>query len=58
MLIGHLCAVTSVVLVLALGLAGLHTPLGLSLPLVLLGVGHGLLAQLALLRTMRGTGSS
>jgi DHA1 family bicyclomycin/chloramphenicol resistance-like MFS transporter len=31
------------VLVLALGLAGLHTPLGLSLPLMLLGLGHGLL---------------
>jgi DHA1 family bicyclomycin/chloramphenicol resistance-like MFS transporter len=43
MLIGHLCTVTSVVLVLALGLAGLHTPLGLSLPLMLLGLGHGLL---------------
>ncbi|NRF67191.1 multidrug effflux MFS transporter [Aquincola sp. S2] len=43
MLLGHLCTVTSVVLVLALGLAGLHTPLGLSLPLMLLGIGHGLL---------------
>ncbi len=43
MLIGHLCTVISVVLVLALGLAGLHTPLSLSLPLVLLGIGHGLL---------------
>lgn len=43
MLIGHLCAVTCVVLILALGLAGLHTPLSLALPLVLLGIGHGLL---------------
>jgi DHA1 family bicyclomycin/chloramphenicol resistance-like MFS transporter len=43
MLAGHLCTVTSIVVVLALGLAGVHTPLGLSLPLVLLGIGHGLL---------------
>lgn len=43
MLIGHLCTVTCVVLILALGLAGLHTPLSLALPLVLLGIGHGLL---------------
>lgn len=43
MTIGHLCTVTSVVLVLALGLAGVRTPLGLSLPLMLLGLGHGLL---------------
>lgn len=43
MLIGHLCAVAGVVLLLVLGLGGLHTPLGLSLPLLLLGIGHGLL---------------
>jgi DHA1 family bicyclomycin/chloramphenicol resistance-like MFS transporter len=43
MLAGHLCAATSVVLILLLGLAGLHTPLSLSLPLMLLGIGHGLL---------------
>jgi DHA1 family bicyclomycin/chloramphenicol resistance-like MFS transporter len=43
MLTGHLCTVSCVVLVLALGLAGIHTPLALALPLVLLGIGHGLL---------------
>ena len=40
-LAGHLCALGCVVLVLALGLAGIHTPLALALPLVLLGIGHG-----------------
>jgi DHA1 family bicyclomycin/chloramphenicol resistance-like MFS transporter len=42
-LTGHLCALSCVVLVLALGLAGIHTPLALALPLMLLGIGHGLL---------------
>jgi MFS transporter, DHA1 family, multidrug resistance protein len=43
MALGHLCTVAGVTLLLALGLAGLHTPLALSMPLMLLGFGHGLL---------------
>jgi DHA1 family bicyclomycin/chloramphenicol resistance-like MFS transporter len=38
--ISTLCGVTGV---LAFGLAGVHTPLSLALPLLLLGLGHGLL---------------
>ena len=43
MLLGQLCAVASVLVVLALGLAGVHTAWALALPLMLLGIGHGLL---------------
>ena len=39
-------------LVLALGLAGWHTPLAFVLPLVLLGIGHGLLVPPALAGTV------
>jgi DHA1 family bicyclomycin/chloramphenicol resistance-like MFS transporter len=43
MLAGYVFTVGSVLIVLVLGLAGFHTPLALALPLVLLGIGHGLL---------------
>jgi DHA1 family bicyclomycin/chloramphenicol resistance-like MFS transporter len=43
MQIGQAAAVTGLVLLLALGFAGLKTPLAFSLPLILLGLGHGLL---------------
>jgi MFS transporter, DHA1 family, multidrug resistance protein len=38
--------------VLGLGLAGVHTPLSLALPLLLLGIGHGLLVPPALAGTV------
>lgn len=40
---GHALTTTGIVLVLALGLAGWQAPLALSLPLMLVGIGHGLL---------------
>lgn len=40
---GHTCTVAGVGLMLALGLAGVHSPLAFALPLVLMGAGHGLL---------------
>ena len=43
MILGQLVTVASLVLVLAVGLAGPQTPLALALPLMLLGIGHGLL---------------
>jgi len=43
MLIGHTCTVTGIATLLVLGVVGVHTPLMLSLPLVLVGIGHGLL---------------
>ena len=43
MQIGQAAAVTGLVLLLVLGFAGLKTPLAFSLPLILLGLGHGLL---------------
>lgn len=43
MLAGQLVTIVGLALVLALGLAGLRHPLALSLPLLLLGIGHGLL---------------
>ncbi len=52
MLLGHLLTVTGVVVVLALGLAGLRVPLALCLPLVLLGIGHGLLVPPTLAGTV------
>lgn len=42
--LGQAWTLTGLLLVLVLGLAGAHTPLALALPLVLLGIGHGLLA--------------
>ena len=47
--VSTLCGIT---LVLALGLAGLHTPLALALPLMLLGIGHGLLVPPNLIGTV------
>lgn len=43
MAMGQACTLGGLVLVLLLALAGLHTPMALSLPLVLLGIGHGFL---------------
>ncbi|WP_162241864.1 MFS transporter [Pseudorhodoferax sp. Leaf267] len=43
MVAGHASTLTGIVTVLLLGLAGVHTPLALALPLLLLGIGHGLL---------------
>lgn len=52
MAVGQCLTVSSLLVLLALGLAGAHTPLGLALPLVLLGVGHGLLAPPTLAGTV------
>jgi MFS transporter, DHA1 family, multidrug resistance protein len=49
---GQAATVGGIGLVLALGLAGLHTPLALALPLMLLGMGHGLLAPPSLTGTV------
>jgi len=43
MLVGQAATLGGLVLVIALALAGVNTPLALSLPLILLGIGHGLL---------------
>jgi DHA1 family bicyclomycin/chloramphenicol resistance-like MFS transporter len=43
MQIGQAAAVSGLALLLVLGFAGLKTPLAFSLPLILLGLGHGLL---------------
>jgi MFS transporter, DHA1 family, multidrug resistance protein len=52
MAMGQGLTLAGLVLVLALGLAGLQAPLALALPLVLLGVGHGLLAPPTLAGTV------
>ena len=52
MALGQALTVAGLLLVLALGLAGWHTPLALALPLVLLGIGHGLLAPPTLTATV------
>jgi MFS transporter, DHA1 family, multidrug resistance protein len=52
MLLGQWATLASVSIVLALGLAGLSSPLALSLPLLLLGIGHGLLVPPALVGTV------
>lgn len=49
---GQVGTFAGLLLVLALALAGLHTPLALALPLVLLGIGHGLLAPPTLAGTV------
>ena len=49
---GQASTVSGIALVLALGFAGLHTPLALALPLMLLGMGHGLLAPPSLTGTV------
>jgi DHA1 family bicyclomycin/chloramphenicol resistance-like MFS transporter len=52
MWMGQAFNVTALLLVLALGLAGARTPFALALPLVLLGIGHGLLAPPTLAGTV------
>ena len=49
---GQASTVAGLLLVIALGLAGVHSPLALALPLVLLGIGHGLLAPPTLTGTV------
>lgn len=49
---GQTLTISGLLLVLALGFAGVHTPLALALPLMLLGVGHGLLAPSTLTGTV------
>jgi DHA1 family bicyclomycin/chloramphenicol resistance-like MFS transporter len=45
MLLGQAVTFAGLALVLAVGLAGPQTPLALALPLMLLGIGHGLLVR-------------
>ena len=52
MALGQAWTLTGLLLVLALGLWGAQTPLALALPLVLLGIGHGLLAPPTLTGTV------
>jgi DHA1 family bicyclomycin/chloramphenicol resistance-like MFS transporter len=52
MTLGQACALSGIGLVLALGIAGVHRPLALALPLMLLGMGHGLLAPPSLTGTV------
>lgn len=52
MAMGQVWTVGGLLLVLALGLIGRDTPLALALPLVLLGIGHGLLAPPTLAGTV------
>jgi DHA1 family bicyclomycin/chloramphenicol resistance-like MFS transporter len=51
-MLGQACTVCGITLVLSLGLSGLHTPLALALPMMLLGVGHGLLVPPTLTGTV------
>lgn len=52
MAFGQVLALTSLLLTIALALAGWRTPLALALPLMVLGVGHGLLMPTALSGTV------
>ena len=52
MAIGQLAAVGGLVLLLALDLSGLDSPLAFTLPLILLGLGHGLLVPPSLSGTI------
>jgi DHA1 family bicyclomycin/chloramphenicol resistance-like MFS transporter len=52
MTVGQALTVSGIVLMLGLGLAGVHTPLAFALPLMLFGVGHGLLVPSALAGTV------
>jgi MFS transporter, DHA1 family, multidrug resistance protein len=52
MALGQALTLGGLILVLGLALAGVNTPLALALPLVLLGVGHGLLVPPALAGTV------
>jgi DHA1 family bicyclomycin/chloramphenicol resistance-like MFS transporter len=49
---GQACTVLGIVLMLALGLAGVREPLAFALPLIALGIGHGLLMPPTLARTV------
>ena len=52
MQIGQAAALSGLALLLALGFAGLKTPLAFSLPLILLGLGHGLLVPASISGTV------
>lgn len=52
MLVGQLLALTGVSIMLALAIAGLHSPLAFAVPLMLLGAGHGLLTPTCLSGTV------
>lgn len=52
MALGQAAVLAGLLLVLAFGVAGLHSPLFLSAPLLLLGIGHGLLVPPALAGTV------
>lgn len=52
MRLGQGSSLTGIVLMLVLALAGVDTPLALSLPLLLVGIGHGLLVPPALIGTV------
>lgn len=52
MMLGQVCSLGGLGLLLALGLAGSHTPWAFALPLVFLGIGHGLLAPPTLAGTV------
>jgi DHA1 family bicyclomycin/chloramphenicol resistance-like MFS transporter len=52
MRLGQVFTVSGIVIVLLLGIAGFRDPLGIALPLILLGVGHGLLAPVTLTATV------
>jgi DHA1 family bicyclomycin/chloramphenicol resistance-like MFS transporter len=52
MRIGQLFSVSGTALMLALGLLGFHNPLAFALPLLLMGIGHGLLVPPCLVATV------
>lgn len=52
MRVGQAFSLTGVVVMLALGLAGQHAPWAFALPLLLLGIGHGLLVPPCLVATV------
>lgn len=52
MRLGQGCTLAGIALVVVLALAGLNTPLAFSLPLMLVGIGHGLLVPPALAGTV------
>jgi DHA1 family bicyclomycin/chloramphenicol resistance-like MFS transporter len=52
MLVGQCITMSGPLLLLAIGLAGVQTPLFLALPLILLGIGHGLLVPATLTGTV------
>jgi MFS transporter, DHA1 family, multidrug resistance protein len=51
-LFGQIATVSGIALVLVLGFAGVHTPLALSLPLLILGLGHGMIVPATLAGTV------